>query len=182
MNCGANTCGGSAKTDSRGEFRGLPFPGEISEPRIGHGPGYRVHFKDTGKEIILLPCGGDKSTQESDIARAREIAQMPIEGYGRIMMEKVTFERWDPADDIETKEDVIATLEAALEENDSRFLLSVISDIARSEGMTRIARELGVTREGLYQSLAPTGNPSFDTVLKLLDLLGFRLRVERKTA
>jgi putative addiction module killer protein len=57
------------------------FLGEISELRINYGPGYRVYFKDTGKEIILLLCGGDKSTQESDIARAREIAQMPIEGY-----------------------------------------------------------------------------------------------------
>jgi putative addiction module killer protein len=55
------------------------FLGEISELRIDYGPGYRVYFKDTGKEIILLLCGGDKSTQETDIALAREIAQMPIE-------------------------------------------------------------------------------------------------------
>ncbi|MDR1178428.1 MAG: putative addiction module antidote protein [Spirochaetaceae bacterium] len=97
-------------------------------------------------------------------------------------MEEVTFEKWDPADDIETKEDVAATLEAALEENDTEFLLSVIGDITRSEGMTRIAHELGVTREGLYKSLSATGTPSFETILKLLDILGFRLRVERKTA
>jgi putative addiction module killer protein len=47
--------------------------------RIDYSPGYRVYFKDTGKEIILLLCGGDKSTQEADIVRAREIANMPIE-------------------------------------------------------------------------------------------------------
>jgi probable addiction module antidote protein len=54
--------------------------------------------------------------------------------------------------------------------------------IARSEGMAQIARELGVTREGLYKSLSPTGNPSFETVLKLLDTLGFRLKVEQKVS
>jgi probable addiction module antidote protein len=97
-------------------------------------------------------------------------------------MEKITFEKWDPAGDIETKEDVIGILEAAFEENDLEFLLSVIGDIARSRGKTQIARELGVTREGLYKSLAPTGNPSFETVLKLLDILGFRLKVEQKVS
>jgi putative addiction module killer protein len=55
------------------------FLGDISEMRIDYGPGYRVYYKDTGKEIILLLCGGDKSTQEADIARAREIAKIPVE-------------------------------------------------------------------------------------------------------
>jgi putative addiction module killer protein len=48
----------------------------ISEMRIHYGPGYRVYFKDTGKEIIILLCGGDKTTQQEDIARAKEIARL----------------------------------------------------------------------------------------------------------
>jgi putative addiction module killer protein len=51
------------------------FLGEIRELRIDYGPGYRVYYKDTGKEIIILLCGGDKTTQQADINRAREIAQ-----------------------------------------------------------------------------------------------------------
>ena len=47
----------------------------VSEMRIHYGPCYRVYYKDTGKEIIVLLYGGDKSTQKSDIARAKEIAR-----------------------------------------------------------------------------------------------------------
>jgi len=96
--------------------------------------------------------------------------------------EKITFSEWDPSEVIETKEDVINILEVALEENDPDFLLSVIGDIARSKGMTQIAKELNLDRKGLYKSLAPDGNPSFKTVFKLLDLLGLRLKMELKSA
>ena len=45
----------------------------ISEMRIHYGPGYRVYYKDTGKEIIILLCGGDKTTQQEDIKNAKKI-------------------------------------------------------------------------------------------------------------
>ncbi|MDR1469429.1 MAG: putative addiction module antidote protein [Spirochaetaceae bacterium] len=90
--------------------------------------------------------------------------------------------KWDPAEFIDTKEDVFAHLEIALEDGDMNFLLKTIGYIARSEGMAQIAHELGVTREGLYESLSPSGTPSFETVLKLLDMSGFRLKIERKSA
>jgi putative addiction module killer protein len=54
----------------------VPVGEGISELRIHYGPGYRVYYKDTGKEIIILLCGGDKSTQQADIARAKKIAML----------------------------------------------------------------------------------------------------------
>ena len=51
----------------------------ISEMRIDYGPGYRVYYKDTGKEIIILLCGGDKRTQEADITKAKKIARLYAE-------------------------------------------------------------------------------------------------------
>jgi putative addiction module killer protein len=55
-----------------------PIGKGLSEMRIHYGPGYRVYYQDTGKEIIILLCGGDKSTQQADIARAKELAKMPL--------------------------------------------------------------------------------------------------------
>ena len=96
--------------------------------------------------------------------------------------DKITFAKWDPAEIIESKEDVIAFLEGALEENDPDFLLETIGHIARSKGITQIARELKMSRKGLYKALAPDGNPSFKTVFRLIDLLGLRIKVEQKIA
>jgi len=90
--------------------------------------------------------------------------------------------KWDMAEFIDTKEDVIAHLSVALEENDIDFLLSILSALARSKGMAEIAADLGVTREGLYKSLAPGSNPAFGTVVKTLDSLGFKLNIELKHA
>jgi putative addiction module killer protein len=42
--------------------------------RITHGPGYRVYYKQTGKTLIVILCGGDKSTQAKDIERAKAMA------------------------------------------------------------------------------------------------------------
>lgn len=47
----------------------------ISEMRIDYGPGYRVYFKKTGKTILLLLCGGDKTSQSADIASAKRMAK-----------------------------------------------------------------------------------------------------------
>jgi putative addiction module killer protein len=46
----------------------------ISEMRIDTGPGYRVYYKQTGTTIIVILCGGDKSSQDKDIKKAKRIA------------------------------------------------------------------------------------------------------------
>ena len=94
--------------------------------------------------------------------------------------EKITFAKYDPAEYIETREDVIAFLEGALEENDPEFLFKTIGYIARSKGITQIARELNLNREGLYTALSSKGNPSFVTVARVLDNLGFQLSIRQK--
>jgi putative addiction module killer protein len=56
-----------------------PIGDGLSEMRIHYGPGYRVYYKDTGTKIIILLCGGDKSTQQGDIEKAKRLANEPEE-------------------------------------------------------------------------------------------------------
>jgi putative addiction module killer protein len=70
-----------AKILSRIERLGRGHAGDVkpvgegmSEMRLTYGPGYRIYYKQTGKQIVLILCGGDKSTQDNDIKRAKEIA------------------------------------------------------------------------------------------------------------
>ena len=91
-------------------------------------------------------------------------------------MAKTITRPWDPAEHLNTQEDIVAYLEAALEDGDSQLIASVLGDITRSKGMTEIARETGLGRESLYKALSPNGNPEFATVLKVFRALGIRLR------
>ena len=60
----------------KGFFGDHKFVGDdVWELRIGWGPGYRVYYTQQGGEIIVLLCGGDKSTQADDIKLAKQLAK-----------------------------------------------------------------------------------------------------------
>ena len=90
-----------------------------------------------------------------------------------------TFTRWDITDHLGTEEDARLYLEAAAEEDlgDGSLIRAALSDIARAGNMSQLARETGMTREGLYKALSDDGNPSFTTISKIIRALGMRLRV-----
>jgi len=52
-----------------------PIGEGCSEMRIDYGHGYRVYYKDTGRKIIIILCGGDKSAQQEDINKAKRLAR-----------------------------------------------------------------------------------------------------------
>ncbi len=71
-------------------------------------------------------------------------------------------------------------LEACLEEagDDPALIVHAFGVIARARNMSQLARETGLSREGLYKALSPDGNPTFATVAKVAKALGFKLTVE----
>jgi probable addiction module antidote protein len=93
---------------------------------------------------------------------------------------------WDAAEHLKTEADIVAYLEAALEENDPQLITAALGDIARAKGMTQIAKKTGLGRESLYKALSAEGNPEFSTVLKVVQALGLQLHARsgktRKTA
>ena len=88
---------------------------------------------------------------------------------------------WDPAEHLETEEDMAAYLNVALEEGDLGLIMAALGDIARARRMVLVAQETGLGRESLYKSLSSNGNPEFATVLKVVRSLGLRLHVTTTT-
>ena len=84
---------------------------------------------------------------------------------------------YDVTEYLETEADMAAYLNAALEDGDPAVLSTALGDIARAKGMTQLARETGISRDGLYKALSPTGNPSFATVQKVINALGMKVEV-----
>lgn len=85
--------------------------------------------------------------------------------------------KWDSSEFLDTEEDIAAYLNAAFEEGDASVIAAALGDVARAKGMTQLAKETGITRDGLYKALSPTGNPSLGTVQKVVNAFGLRLDV-----
>ena len=94
-------------------------------------------------------------------------------------MPKLRLTPFDVADHLRSPREMALFLCATVEEfgHDTRVILQSLGDIARAQGMTAVARRSGLGRESLYKALSGDGNPSFDTVLRVLDALGLRLTV-----
>lgn len=91
-----------------------------------------------------------------------------------------SFAPFDAANYLNTVEDVAAYLEAIIDENvdDPTIVARALGSIARSRNFSQIARQAGMSREGLYKALSADGNPSFATVIKVSHALGLRVRFD----
>ncbi|MBN8766849.1 MAG: putative addiction module antidote protein [Thiobacillus sp.] len=87
---------------------------------------------------------------------------------------------YDVAEQLRTPEEMAAYLDAWLEDapDDAAGIARALGDIARTKGMSQVARDAGLSRESLYKALSENGNPSFATVLKVAKALGVRLHAE----
>ena len=96
------------------------------------------------------------------------------------MPKKTVTRPYDAAAYLKTEKDCARYLQAAIDESDGdpSVIVVALGDIARARGMMEMARETGLTREGLYKALSREGNPSFATIVKVCKALGLTLHAE----
>ena len=89
------------------------------------------------------------------------------------------FTKWDATDYLHAPEDVRLYLAACAEKDpgDDSLLRAALHDFARAKNMSRLAREIGMSREGLYKALSKNGNPTFATVMRITRALGMKVRI-----
>ncbi len=87
------------------------------------------------------------------------------------------FSRFDVADHLGGEADIAAYMDAVMAEagDDAAFVTRALGAVARARNMSRLAVEVGISREGLYKALSGDGNPSFATVMKVAKALGLKL-------
>ncbi len=76
-----------------------------------------------------------------------------------------------------TSDEMTAALNAALDEGDLHRIMGIMGEMARAHRMRRVARETGLGEKSLYKSMRAGSSPEFNTVLRVLRSLGFRLQV-----
>jgi probable addiction module antidote protein len=93
------------------------------------------------------------------------------------MVAKTRTTQYDVAEHLRTPEEMAAYLEACMDEarGDAAFVAKALGNITRAKGMAQVARDAGLSRESLYKALSGDRNPSFETILKVIDALGLRL-------
>lgn len=88
--------------------------------------------------------------------------------------------KFDIQEHLKTPAERAAYLEAAFEDGDPALITHALGDVARAMGMAEVARETGITREGLYKALSDKGDPRLSTVSGVVKAFGLRLAVAPK--
>jgi probable addiction module antidote protein len=95
-------------------------------------------------------------------------------------MSKTKTTRYDVTEHLRTQKEIAAYFEACLEEagDDAAFIAKALGDIARAKGMSKVARDAGLSRESLYKALSGERSPDFETILRVMSALGLKLHAE----
>jgi probable addiction module antidote protein len=93
------------------------------------------------------------------------------------MVMSIKTHEWNSAAALRSDEEIAAYVDAAIEDGDPALLAHALGVVARVRGMTQVARDAGLGRESLYKALSGEGNPSFDTIVKVIRALNLELHV-----
>jgi len=115
--------------------------------------------------MAKMPQRKDKAqSKKKPVRRRKRVRTMP----------------YDVAEELRNPAEMAAYLDAVVElaPDDSRSIATALGDVARAYGMSKIAKEAGLSRESLYKALGEQGNPSLDTVVRVARAVGMRFRLE----
>jgi probable addiction module antidote protein len=97
-------------------------------------------------------------------------------------MMALTTRPFDPADYLKSEDDILEYIKVWMEDGTPREIASALRDVARSRGMSEIARKAGLGRQALYNALSDNGNPTLETLTAVLNALGLQLTVQKRAA
>lgn len=86
------------------------------------------------------------------------------------------------ADHLDSPDAMLEYLELAMEDNNPDVFIAALRHVARARGMSHLAEFSGLGRESLYKALKPGSKLRYETVQKVVNVLGFRLSLQRTDA
>ncbi len=140
-----------------------------------------VTFKATADwEAFLAQAGDDLRRDLRD--RATQDEWQPKAAQSQMNMLDLLSARVDELAPTKSETELHLAMNEALAVGDPKAIVEALGEIARARGMSQIARDTGLAREGLYRALRAEGNPEFSTVLKVLAATGFKLTATKAAA
>jgi probable addiction module antidote protein len=133
-----------------------------------------MYFGEDAGNIVVILCGGDKSSQDSDIEMLKPIGRS-IRPMGQMRtLDEFTDQYF--RDHPEEIDDYLAEIfQEFAEDNDTGALLASLRVIARVQGISDIAEQIGMTRQGVQKALSDEGNPRLGNVTSIMKAMGYCL-------
>lgn len=147
----------------------------VLELRIFFGPGCRIYFGEESDRLVIILCGGDKSSQKNDIKQAKNF----LEGAYRAMKNYRTLDQVETQYFIDHPDEINDYVTEIFieysQDHDTKALLASLRVIARVKGISALAEETGITRKGIQKALSEEGNPKFESINAIMNAMGYQL-------
>ena len=145
--------------------------GGVWEARLDFGPGYRLYFGRSGREVVLLLTDGDKKSQTKDIKRARAFWLQYLRSRNMARRSR----DWNEglADDLQDPEFARQFLTSAVEEGVP--LKIALAKVIRATGVKEFSQSVGMPSPNVLRAINPKHNPTQETLERLLKPFGLRI-------